>query len=329
MTSHQTDPGIIKSIQNAYRILCVSHLSPDGDAIGSLTGMGQILRKLDKKVTLALQDAVPSEFRELAGALSVVGADAVGRDYDLIVVLDTSSLDRIGKVYRPAEHGHIPLAVIDHHITNTRFGGVNWVAPECAATCQMLVYLADELCGSLDEPLACCLLTGLVTDTLGFRTNSTTSEVLSVAVRLIDAGANLARITAQTLNRRPFSVLRLWALVLPDMQLEDGVIWTTVRHSHLEDVGNPSAGSQLSSTLITVQEADISAVFTERFGDDGTPRVECSFRAEPGFDVGNVALQLGGGGHPPASGCTINGTVDEVLPKVVALLKETRRAGAQ
>lgn len=323
---HQPELIIIKSLQNADRILCVSHVAPDGDAIGSLTGMGILLEQQDKRVTLALQDEVPREFRNLPRAERIIGPDSVVDDYDLIVCLDASSPDRMGKVYRKPQHSRIPLTVIDHHITNTLFGTENWVAPECAATCQMLVYLADALHLPLEEDLARCLLTGLVTDTLCFRTANSTADVLAVATRLVAAGANLAEITAQTLNNRPFSVLKLWSLVLPNMQLEDGVIWVTVPKEYLDEVGNSAANAQLSSTLITVAEADISAVFTERISDDGRPRVECSFRAKPGYNVGELALRFGGGGHPPASGCTIDGTLSEVTTKVVAALKQARKA---
>src|SRR5690606_21352676 len=112
-------------------------------------------------------------------------------------------------------HAAAPLLVIDHHITNTRFGDINWVAPETAATCQMVAYLADALEVPLDGELAPCLLTGLVTDTLCFRTSNTDAEVLETAMRLMRGGADLVAITQRTVNRRPFSLIKLWSLILP------------------------------------------------------------------------------------------------------------------
>ena len=202
---------------------------------------------------------------------------------------------------------------------------MNWVEPTTAATCQMLVYLADDLGVPIDYAIALCLLTGMVTDTHCFRTSNTTPDVLAAATRLMDVGVNLAEITDNTINRRPYSVLKLWSLALANMQLEDGVIWATVTQEHLATVGNSTADAQLSSTLITAAEADISAVFTERKGEDGQPRVECSFRAKPSFNVGDVALHFGGGGHPLASGCTIDGLLDEVTPHVIIALQEARQ----
>lgn len=319
------DPGVLKSIQNANDILCVSHLGPDGDAIGSLTGMGLILRYLGKRATLSLHDNVPYEFLDLPGADAVIGPENVSDNYDLIICVDASSRDRMGKVYRESTHRQIPLTVIDHHITNTLFGTMNWVSPSAAATCQMLVYLADALGVDVDRPLAQCLLTGIVTDTLCFRTPTTTSEVLAVATRLMEVGVDLSDITAKTLNRRPYSVLQLWGYALSNVQLEDGVIWAVVTQEQLAKVDDTNGDTRLSSTLITAAEADISAVFTERTGEDGRPRVECSFRAKPGFNVGDVAFSLGGGGHPPASGCTVDGTLDDVTPDIVRTLQDARR----
>jgi len=142
----------------------------------------------------------------------------------------------------------------------------------------------------------------------------------------MEGGADLAAITQQTLNRRPFNTFKLWGLVLPHTQLDEGVIWTTVSQQEIAAAGYPADDAQLSSALITAVEADISAVFTEKQDDDGQPTVECSFRAKPGFDVSTVALQLGGGGHPAASGCTLPGALSDVASDVVDKLKQARRA---
>ncbi|MEZ4660064.1 MAG: bifunctional oligoribonuclease/PAP phosphatase NrnA [Caldilineaceae bacterium] len=327
--SSPIDEALLASLRKSKNVLCVSHVAPDGDALGSLTGMGHIMRRLGAATTLALQDETPAELKFLPGAAKIIGPKQVTDTYDLIVCLDASSADRMGNIYRTEAHAHIPLIVIDHHITNTRFGQLNWVAPDCAATCQMLLYLADGLGLSLDEPLATCLLTGLVTDTLCFRTSNTDARVMEAAMRLMAAGANLSDITARALNRRSYNLFKLWGLVLPSVQLDEGVIWVSVLREQAKAAGMPKGDVQLSSILVTANEADISAVFVEKMAENGGPAVECSFRARPGFNVGEVAFQLGGGGHPPASGCTIPGTMDEVTPRVVELLKQARRKGLE
>jgi phosphoesterase RecJ-like protein len=315
---------VVAAIEGNERFLCISHVGPDGDAVGSLLGMGELLRRQGKDVTLALQDPVPEGLRFLPGAQEIVGPADVGDFYDQILVLDASSSDRMGSVFRAGTHDAIPMTVIDHHVTNTYFGDINWVEPGCAATCQMLVYLSDELGVALDGDLAETLLAGLVTDTLCFRTSNTTSAVLGAATRLMDGGAQLADITAQTLNRKPYRSLKLWGEVLPDAQLEERVLWVTVSPEQLAAAGACADDLELSSTLSSVAEADISATFIQKFDDAGAPVVECSFRAKPGYSVSDVAFALGGGGHPPAAGCTVPGTLDEAVPTIVAQLQAAR-----
>ena len=324
--SYSIPPDLLDLIHGCESILCVSHVNPDGDAYGSLLGMAWLLRALGKAPVAAMHDELLDEFDFLPGASEIIGPREVDDDYDLILCLDASSADRMGAVFQAERHARIPLAVIDHHITNTRFGRINWVEPACAATCQMITYLADALSVPLTGALAECLLTGIITDTLGFRTSNTTPEVLEAAMRLQRGGADLAAIVQRTLNRLPYRTLRLWSLVLPDAQLEEGVLWVTVSQAQLAAVQQKPDDLKLNSILATVAEADMSAVFTEKIGDNGMPTVECSFRAKPGFDVGQLALIFGGGGHAPASGCTLDGALADVVAVVVPALKQARRS---
>lgn len=318
------DPTILELLQQHNHILCVSHVNPDGDAYGSLLGMGWLLRHLGKTPVLALHDPLSAEFRYLPGSDQIIAPAAVADTYDLIICLDASSSDRMGSVFRPQVHADLPLLVIDHHITNTRFGSLNWVAPDCAATCQMLVYLAKALEIPLTGSLAECLLTGIVTDTLCFRTSNTDPAVMEAAQQLMIGGANLAQIVARTLNRRSFRTFQLWGMVLADLHLEEGVVWATLSREQQQRANTKDDG-QLSSMLVTAAEADMSATFTEKVDENGQLAVECSFRAKPGFDVGSLAFTLGGGGHPPASGCTLPGILTDVTAQVVAALKAEHR----
>lgn len=316
--------ALLDAMRGASRVLAISHVKPDGDAVGSLLGIGQILRMLGKEVTLTLQDPVPAELRTLPGADEIVPSSRVGDGYDAILVVDASSADRMGRAWR-AEYQGLPLLVIDHHVTNTRFGTVNWVAADHAATCQMLLALSDALGLDLTPPLAQCLLAGLVTDTLCFRTTNTTAAVLAAGMKLLQNGASLVEITENMLDQRLFPVLRLWGSVLDDVRLEDGVIWATVSRAALDAAGvRDNDDGSLSSLMIRTVGADISASFLEKVDARGAPEVECSFRARRGFDISATALALGGGGHPAAGGCTIPGTLQDAAARVVPLLQQVR-----
>lgn len=316
----QIPAELITTLRKAETVLCVSHVNPDGDAYGSLLGLTWILRSMGKRVTPAMHDPLDEEFAFLPGSHEIVSPAAVGDDYDLIVTVDMSSQDRMGAVFDAARHAAIPLAVIDHHVTNTCFGAVNWVEAGCAATCQMLVALAYKLGTPIDRQIAECLLTGVVTDTLGFRTSNTTPEVLEAAMLLQRAGADLAQIVQRTLNRLSFTTLLLWSRVLAGVQLREGVVWAVVSQQDLRACGHATDDSRLNSVLSSVNEAQMSAIFTEKSDAAGNPTVECSFRAKPGYNVGDLAFRLGGGGHAPASGCTLSGALDKVVARVVPML---------
>ena len=321
-------PLLLSLLWSSRTVLCISHVNPDGDAVGSLLGLGGILRAIGKRPVLALQDQAPPEFQFLPGFDKIIGPAEVARNYDLIVSLDTSSIDRVGTVYCHDVHCQTPLVVIDHHVTNTFFGTENWVDTDCAATSQMLVRLADALNVQINREIAVCLLTGLVTDTLCFRTANTSPDALQLSLRLLRAGADLGHIVRNTLDSRPLSLVRLWGAGLANVQIEDGVIWATLSAATRQHSGaNLHQSDGLANFLVTVREADISATFAQKFAKSGQELIECSFRAKPGFNVSQVAFAFGGGGHAPAAGCTVAGGLQEVSARVIAALQELRRQG--
>ncbi|HEY74901.1 MAG TPA: bifunctional oligoribonuclease/PAP phosphatase NrnA [Thermoflexia bacterium] len=304
-------------MSETQRPLLVTHVAPDGDAIGSLLGLGWTLLAQGKSPTLACQDVLPRRFAFLPGFEKVVQDPPPG-PYDLLIVLDCSDLDRIGQIGEVVGRD-LPLLNIDHHVTNTRFGTVDLVAEDAVSTTHLLYHLLQRLNYSLDERIATCLLTGLVTDTRGFRTANVTPEILRIAVELMEAGAPLTTITRNGLDRRPLAALRLWGAGLARLQSANGIVWTTLPVSVQQTIGHDGYGDAgLANLLISAEEAKVSVVFTEQ--PDG--EVEVGFRATPGFDVSRIALQLGGGGHALAAGCRVPGPLEEAQRRVLALLRE-------
>lgn len=208
-------------------------------------------------------------------------------------------------------------------------GTVNWVEAGCAATCQMVFYLAGALGVALTPPLAECLLTGIVTDTLCFRTSNTTPPVLETAMHLQEASTDLAAIVQRTLTGIALQHAQAVGLRAagrtPRRRRPLGSRATSFDQAR---PAKPNDESKLNTVFSTIIEADLSAVFTEKIGKSGRSAVECSFRAKPGFSVGELALSFGGGGHPQASGCTIEGELAHVVALVVPALQAARRRQA-
>jgi len=314
-------PELLDALQSARRPLLITHISPDGDAIGSLTALGYLLYRMGKDPILACQDKAPNAFNFLPFYDRIV-QNVDDANADLVIALDSSDPSRLGDIYDEAQFADLPLLVIDHHITNVYFGDINWVEPACCATDELIFHLARVLNEPLDEALATALLTGIVTDTRGFRTSNVTPAVMHITGQLLDAGAPLAMITERTLDTRSMALIKLWARVLDTVELSDGVISAINAIQMRKDLGGLIRAEGLVSFILGAEEAKIAAVFTEM--PEG--KVECSFRALPGYDVSQIAFEMGGGGHPPAAGCTTDGDLPGVRRKIVALLQEEVRS---
>ncbi len=302
-------------LERADRILIISHVRPDGDAVGSLLGLGLILEELGKEVNLVLEDGVPKVFHHLP-TYERVYRDAAGV-YDLVIVVDCSDIDRIGDVLD--EYGE-PDLNIDHHPTNTQFAGLNLVREDAVATAEIIYDLAVALSLPLNQEIAEVLLTGLLTDSLGFRTSNTSPKALRIAAELQELGADLPLLYRKVMIEKSLEAVKYWGLGLSKIKLEDRLVWTSLS---LEDRKNAQYkgrdDADLINLLASIKETDICLVFVEQ--TNGTVKV--SWRARPGFDVSKTALEFGGGGHKPAAGAEIKGNLERIQEEV---LKATRHA---
>ena len=300
--------------QTAQRILVVSHIRPDGDAIGSLLGLGLALEKVGKEVQMVLNDGVPAPFRHLPGSERVQTKPSGA--FDLKVVLDCSDQKRVGN----ALNGYgKPDINIDHHVTNLLYARLNLVDPAAAATAEILTGLLPKFGLPLDQDIASCLLTGVVTDTLGFRTNNMTPEVLRVAAQLMETGADLPDLYRRALISRSYEAARFWGAGLSRLEREGRIVWTALSQSDRDEAGYPGRDdADLVNILSAIEEADIAIIFVEQ----PNLHTKVSWRSVPGVDVSQIALEFGGGGHPSASGADVPGTLEEVIPKVLDRTQE-------
>ena len=303
-------------LRHSQRILAITHVNPDGDAIGSLLGFTLAMRSIGKTVSPCIQDAPNSRFDYLHGFHDVKQSGQ--GDYDLIVSLDASDLQRLGTVFEPGMHGRKPMLVFDHHITNTQFGTLNVVEPGKASTAEIVYKLIRRMDIRLTGEIAMALLTGVVTDTLAFRTSNVTPDTLACATDLMSAGASLTEVTRLALVLQPFERIKFQAAGVATAKIDGGVLYATLSRKLRKECSYSERGDAgLVGTLITAQEASVAAVFCELA--DG--RIEIGFRAMPGFDVSQTALELGGGGHPAASGCTVDGPIRAAVHHVLPMLK--------
>ncbi|MBL8153290.1 MAG: DHH family phosphoesterase [Anaerolineae bacterium] len=321
-----TEPNWIaaaEAVRQAQTILVVTHIKPDGDAIGTLLGLAVALREMGKTVDAAV-DGGPQEFLKfLAGSETIID-DLDRGQWDVMISVDASDEERTGKAGAYGR-AHSPLVInLDHHPTNTLFGSIHLIQAQAASAAEVVVEWLEQMRHPLSAPVATALLTGVITDTIGFRTSSVTPRTLEIAQRLMQAGAPLHEIVGRTLATKPYGHIDLWKRVFPTVQLADGIISAIVTPDDIKAAGlTESTDGGLVGILISVEEVAVAVVF--KVQSDGT--VELSLRSKPAFDVSGMALALGGGGHKQASGATVSGTIDAVREQVMPMLRSVVQQG--
>lgn len=323
MTTNPNWAAATAAIDNAERVLLVTHLNPDGDAIGTLLGLANALRARGVTFDMAVDGGVPEFLAFLPGADAVKPALTEGQ-WDVMVSLDSSDEARTGVcgVYGRA-HSNTVIN-LDHHPTNTMFGDIHIVVPTAVAAAEIVYTWLGEMGQPVTVDVARPLLTGLITDTRGLRTSNVRADTLGLAQRLMEAGASLTEITLRALDNRTYNDIELWKRAMPSVQMDGVVISANVTVENLRASGlDEVTDANLVSMLLSVDTAMISVVFQETF--DGA--VEISLRSKPGYDVSWVALQCGGGGHRQAAGATIAGSLAAVRARVMPLLQQEAERG--
>jgi phosphoesterase RecJ-like protein len=303
----------------------ICHVNPDGDALGSMLGFGLGLRRLGVRrlrATFPGPPEVPDSLRDLPGFdLLVPEADAYAAPA-LVVCFDAASESRLGALADRLTTAGTAL-VLDHHASNTGFGGVNLVDPRAAATSVVAEELLARLGVALDAEIAECLYVALTTDTGSFRFEATTPAVHELAARLLATGIRPGDISRRVFDTRPFGAVRLFGEVLCRARLEPaaagghGLVWT---YATLDDLARhdqrPYVLEALIDSVRCTAEADVSCVVKQV----GAAEWAVSLRSKGAVDVSRVAVALGGGGHRFAAGFTGRGTADEVVAGIRAEL---------
>ncbi|MCX6811902.1 MAG: DHHA1 domain-containing protein [Candidatus Berkelbacteria bacterium] len=247
--------------------------------------------------------------------------------YDLIIILDADALERLGTIYRENTEMFYKTDTlnIDHHVSNTYFGKINWVDESASSVCEILVSLIEALESEqgklMNGNAATALLLGIMTDTNLFQNPATTSKSLTVAAQLIALGGDRDLIAKRVFQTHSYSTLKIWGKILSKLDSYPalGLVWSEVTKSDLDITGaDEGALSQaVNNLLYTTEGAKIVALFSESNG-----MIKVSLRSTGGFDVAAIARDFGGGGHEKAAGFKMDGLELEEAKRIV--LKKLR-----
>lgn len=310
--------NILEEIKKAQTIVILTHESPDGDAVSSSLSVMYALSQLGKKADVVIPE-YSKDFNFLPGTEKLL-AKGNYEKYDLAISVDCTDLKRLvgSKEYFETAKRTIQ---IDHHSVNAMFADFNYVDPVAPACCQVLIAMFEYYGLNITKEIATCILTGLVTDTGGFQWGGVTPETFEFAAELVRKGAKLKDICRKALRNKTKAHCQLEKIIYNRMELfEDEKI--ALAYLTIEDYTNCSAemgdDEGLVEILRDIEGVEVAALLKEKENANG---FKCSLRSHETINVSDIALLLGGGGHPGAAGCFVSGTVEQAKSKIINAIK--------
>lgn len=319
-TKTATDARSVVEVMKAHQTFSVStHVSPEGDALGSAIALALALRAAGKEAEVVIKDRVPDYLDFLPHQGIVSRHPTLPHAYDVLAVVDCGDLERTGMF----EQAPPPVKVvvnIDHHITNRGFGGVNWIVPDATASGQMVYELIRAWGITLSREMALCLYTTLLTETGSFRYSNTTPTTFRMAADLLDCGVDGAKVAQALYERNSPGRLRLLGEVLKVLDRHPGgkIAWVTVTQAMFQATGtSPEDTEEMVNYPRSLKGVEVAILFREI----NPTQYKVSLRSQGRVDVASVAGSFGGGGHRNAAGCTMSGDLTAVKSRVIAAVE--------
>jgi len=308
--------NVLQSIEQRRTLLLTSHARPDGDAIGSALALSEVLRRLGKSVEVVFSDPLPVIYQPLPFSDRIVHASTVNGSYEAAIILECDSLQRTRVQGLEKQF----LINIDHHSTARPFANVNWIDPSACATAEMIFRLAQAARVRISPEIATCLYTAVLTDTGAFCYSPTNARTFDLARRLVEHGADPARIAQNVYFSNPTSKMRLLGAALSSLHREQALAWMRVTHQDMDRCGALEEDCEgLVNYALSIAGVEVALFFREIA--DG--RIRVSIRSKGAVNVAAIAEKFGGGGHECASGFSLRGPFSEASLLVLAELQKS------
>ena len=314
---------LISAIKNSKNIVLLSHISPDGDTLGSMLALKQMILQLGtaEKIDTIIAGRLPDVYKFLPGMNQVKNADdkSLYQSYDLAIALDCGSADRLNETFDLLRNAKTTVN-IDHHISNPNFADINWVDSKASATGQILYKLIEPLGVNLTKEIAINLYTAILTDTGGFKFENTKAETLQICGELIKAGADPVFIFKECYESKPLPMVKLLARAIDQaiFSEDNKIAYTAITRKMMESLNaSDDYVDGIAEALRQINTVEVAMVFKE------TPKgnTKVSFRSNK-FDICPIAKFFGGGGHKLAAGCTVEKNIPDSINEVLPIVKK-------
>lgn len=303
-------------IDSCNNLLIISHILPDGDNIGSVIAMSEMLRAQGKEITAVVNGEMPPYYKFLEGAEKLVSPlDLEENTYDAVLCLDMSDKGRGGQVWEKVM-GNPCIINIDHHVSNDFYGDYNFVLSDASSTAEIVTYLFSEWGVAFNKGIAEALYTGMVTDSGSFTYPSTSPQTMRMAAILLEQNPNLEAIRENVLENVSFLRKKLLSVILSHAELlcNGRLCYAYISNKEIEEMGVKGPDFEnVIDHLIGVTDVEYAVFFREIKPDV----VKIGFRGRGKNDVTVVASHFGGGGHKAAAGCSVDGLLSDVMKNVL------------
>ena len=305
---------ICEQLKSANKIAVFCHVRPDGDALGAGMALTCALNNAGKTAVMCCDDAVPEKYSFLDKTANVKTKLADGAEFDTFICVDCADINRLGSFSNDFISFKGKKINIDHHVSNKKFADFNYVV-DCPATCQLLTDLLIRANFEIDREIADFLMLGLVTDSGNFTHSDVTDKTFETAAYLRKCGADVNRINYQVFSRQTKARALLFAKVIGGIRfaLDDKLAYLTVRLDYFDKSAvDNSITEGFVDFPLTIDGVEVSVSLLEV----KKRQYKISLRSKGKVNVNAVAAAFGGGGHVLASGCMLNGELEEVIDKI-------------
>lgn len=314
-------------MRRSKRILLASHVNPDGDAIGALIALALALEKSEKRTTMYNESPIPAVYRFLPAVNRIVSRIDRSAPYDAVVILDCSSMERIGTL--ASETASLGVTVnIDHHPSNTRFGDLHYVDTTACSTAEMVYRIVKALGVPMDRDISTAIYTGILTDTGSFRFANTNRTAFSICLEMTENGVDPYTVAQHVYGTYSIGRIKLLNLALDSIEIADNgkLSFMMLTRHMLEETGTqPEDVDGMINYAKSIKDVKVAVLIQERAKDrvsGDKNNFYVSLRSDGSIDVAALASSFGGGGHHRAAGFYAETTLTDLKGDILEWLKK-------